>query len=562
MALRSIDSAAILSSFAIVIAACGSDASAPAADAGAAPTEGGTAKGDGGVIGDDDGSAIVPPGPPAATCDSPIAAIDVSTPTTVVGTGAGTCTEDALRAAIAKGGVVTFNCGDHATIAVTSELTLNTKVDTVIDGGGKVTLDGGGKTRIIHFDAGNFRATKTTVTLQHLALDHGKSSGTAIPSAPPPCSQGVDTDGGGGAVLVRDGVLHVIDCTFTGNAAATPGPDVAGGAIYAIGALDVTIAGSTFVQNSGSNGGAVGSLFSNLTIVNDTFAGNEANGSGANTIDPKCTADGGESGNGGNGGAVVIDGGEDFAVVVCGSTFTANKAGALGGAFFRTPDIGRETTRVDRSTFDGNTAKSGGGAMYLHHTDLAIVASTYSNNSASGAGAIQADDTVFDFSNVTFAGNKATTGLGGAISLFGNGGKVAYCTFTDNHADAGSGIFGAAIAGGTALTITNSVFDGNTSQDCGAPMTCADGNSTGDGNVQWPQNHAVCASADPACASGTTFADPKLGALSNNGGTTRTALPGAGSAAIGAGKGCSGVDQRGHTRKVGDGCTAGAVEIP
>src|SRR5437867_829267 len=68
-----------------------------------------------------------------------------------------------------------------------------------------------------------------------------------------------------------------------------------------------------------------------------TFAGNRATGTGANYIDASCHVRNGESGNGGNGGAVVIDGGEDFAVVVCGNVYTVNIAGALAGAFFRTP---------------------------------------------------------------------------------------------------------------------------------------------------------------------------------------------------------------------------------
>ena len=53
----------------------------------------------------------VPP-PPAATCDLPAKTVDVSNPTTVVGTGtAASCTAQALTTAVAAGGVVTFDCG-------------------------------------------------------------------------------------------------------------------------------------------------------------------------------------------------------------------------------------------------------------------------------------------------------------------------------------------------------------------------------------------------------------------------------------------------------------------
>src|SRR5271170_4573863 len=88
--------------------------------------------------------------PPPATCPAPIMPADVSSPTTVVGTGtAASCTEAALAAAITKGGVVTFNCGaSPVTLTVTAQQ--NVMVDTVIDGGGTVTLSGGGTTRILH----------------------------------------------------------------------------------------------------------------------------------------------------------------------------------------------------------------------------------------------------------------------------------------------------------------------------------------------------------------------------------------------------------------------------
>ena len=61
---------------------------------------------------------------------------------------------------------------------------------------------------------------------------------------------------------------------------------------------------------------------------------------------------------------------------------------------------------------------------------------------------------MLDFTNVTFAGNHATKGLGGAMSIFGNGGTLTNVTFADNLSDGGSGYFAAAIAGGTTFTIT------------------------------------------------------------------------------------------------------------
>ncbi|CAN5498680.1 hypothetical protein BH09MYX1_BH09MYX1_56900 [soil metagenome] len=296
-----------------------------------------------------------------------------------------------------------------------------------------------------------------------------------------------------------------------------------------------------------------------------TFTNNKAIGTGGNTIDKgKCpSTQSGEVGSGGSGGAITIDGGSDGALSICGSTFSGNQATALAGAIFRTPDGAVQTSTIRASTFDGNSVPAGGGgALYFHHSNLVIESSTFSNNSAKGAGAIQSDDTTFTFTNDTFFGNSATAGTGGAISHFNgaSGGTIASCTIADNKAEGGSGLFAAAIAGSTAYVMTNDLF--NTSKDCGAPMACQTKPGGGGTNVQWPAKHTVCAAADTACGTGTTFADPKLGSFGDNGGPTKTLVPGAGSPAISAGKCCPALDQRGNARKKPDGCTVGATEAP
>jgi hypothetical protein len=105
-------------------------------------------------------------------------------------------------------------------------------------------------------------------------------------------------------------------------------------------------------------------------------------------------------------------------------------------------------------------------------------------------------------------------------------------------------------------------LSGNTSMDCGAPMACQDGNSSGQADLQWPDAHVVCSGKDTACAgSGTTFADPQLGQLMDNGGPTLILSPAQGGPAAGIGKNCPPTDQCGKPRPMPDGCTAGAVEI-
>jgi len=496
-----------------------------------------------------------------AICATPFVA-DARATTVTVGSGtAESCTESALANALAKGGVIRFNCGGPATILLTSQKTLRTDVNTTLDGQGKITLDGGGKTRLLYYYSPDWQATKTTVTLQNLTLQNGASSGTPIPTAPAPCSQGTENDGGGAAIYLRDGILHVWNVVFKNNAGDALGPDVGGGAIYTVGSLGTTIVGSTFQSNHAANGGAVGTLFGDLSIYNSEFSSNRATGNGGNSISSACPVNGGQIGDGGSGGAVYMDGAETYSVEVCGTTFNANSAGtgALGGAVFRTPDGASQTTTIDRSTLTANTAPNGG-ALYFHNSHLVVTASTLSGNTAvDDGGAVFADGSTLSFTNDTLADNISQHGIGGGIVLFGNGGTLQNVTFLGNQAAGGSGHFGAAIAGGTALTINDTLFTNNITDDCGSPMACSAGTSVGTHDLQWPTTHTVCKAEDEPCTAATVFSNPQLGSLASNGGPTQTAAPLPGSPAVGVGQHCPATDQRGVARP-SSGCTAGAVE--
>jgi hypothetical protein len=508
---------------------------------------------------------------PAATCTPPITAVDTSSPTTVVGTGtAASCTAAALTSAVTAGGIITFNCGSaSATITVTATIEVPVTKDTVIDGGGKITIDGGGAVRILDWNSMNYRATKFSLTLQNITFAHGHATGTMpYGSAPLPCSSGY-YDGAGGALQMRDGVLHVINSIFLDNEAEKLGPDVGGGAIYLNGALDGVVTGSTFINNSGSNAGAIGALNSDLDVYNSNLEGNAALGFGANGNDEsmcKVMATNGQyqTGSGGNGGAIAMDGGSDGTHTFCGLTFKGNTGGmqALGGAMFRTPDDAQETTTIDRCLFDSNTGDSAG-AAYFHNSVLTITSSTFTGNIGQGTGTIQADGTVFNFANVTFQGNHSATSVGATLSLFNAsgaaGGTLLNCTFADNVCDA-TNMFAAAIFGSPDLTIQNTIFDDNTAQNPGAPMQCQVATVTGSGDMQWPVDHMSGGGADALCAPGIyEGADPMLGTLGNNGGPVPTMIPAAGSAAQGRGTGCPSTDARGKSRSASK-CTSGAVE--
>lgn len=337
------------------------DSGSPATDSGSPSTDSGTKATDGGTLG--------PAGNPDGSCKAGLPSgatpADVSTPKTVVGTGtAASCTFTALQAAIKLGGVITFDCGAApVTIKVTATLSLPTDRNTVIDGGNKITLDGGGAVQILRFDSPDFRANENRLTLQHLALVNGKTTPkVAIPPAPAPCSQGFN-DGEGGALYMRDGNLTVIDCIFEGNQAAPLGPDTGGGAIYVLGSKHgALIVKSTFKNNKASNAGAVGGLFCPLDIYDSLFTGNQAIGNGANSDDAsKCSAINNgqhEVGSGGNGGAIYSDG-ASVNVNLCGDEITDNAAGTGafgGGLFFTSNDFGGTLSIADTKM----TGNSGG----------------------------------------------------------------------------------------------------------------------------------------------------------------------------------------------------------
>jgi hypothetical protein len=111
---------------------------------------------------------------------------------------------------------------------------------------------------------------------------------------------------GGGAIFVRDyNTLNVVDSLFTNNDGATYGDqEVSGGAIGTLQKCNVTVKHSEFMNNRGINGGGIYTIFSNLTIEDSIFIGNDAS-PGAALGSPDSSIAGYTRG---YGGAVYIDG--------------------------------------------------------------------------------------------------------------------------------------------------------------------------------------------------------------------------------------------------------------
>ena len=304
MGVRSVAGASILI---LLVAACGS------------PGSGGSGSGGNGDPGTNPAA-----GPPAgwadghATVPAEGQAEDVSNPTTIVGTGtAASCTADAFIAAVEKGGVVTFNCGsDPAKIVLTKPAIVQNDVDeVVIDGAGKITLSGGGSSRILEvatcdktnggYPPGNGDCnTNPGPKLVVQNLTFVDASAVGIP-------EGDNNGAGGGAIHAQGGSLKVVNCRFFNCICDDLGSDLGGGAIRKLDYLvapgagparPVWIVQSTFgatnMGNHCANGGALSSIGVSWNIYNSWFSDNQAVGHGAN------------SGQGGNGGAIYNDGNE------------------------------------------------------------------------------------------------------------------------------------------------------------------------------------------------------------------------------------------------------------
>jgi hypothetical protein len=458
------------------------------------------------------------------------------------GTPAG-CTEAALDGALADPSVaaITFDCGpDPHTIVITSEKVVDR--DLVVDGGGLVTLSGGGSTRIFKL-ASSFELETPLLTLQFLDLVNGSTA--HLP--------GTDVSSGGGAVFRLGGRLTIIDCGFFGNSGPSVGQDVAGGAVYSLGVGTTVISGSRFGDNSCSSGGAIGNLHNHLFLVNSEVRGNDATGTGGNP------------GNGGNGGGIYMDG-VDQTFEICGSVISGNTANAHGGGVMRVSNNGVGPMTIDQTTVADNVVSSGSpslaGGLYLQGLQTSITDSTISGNTADGSGGLfvwsNPGIQSLDMTNVTVADNHARESLGAGMTVESSIGGTLWQVTIAGNSTAGPASFAAAISNGSSLVLKNTLIADNTKvfpwEDTSCNVTMA-----GQGaNDQWPDENAG-GQAEQACASNTLFVDPQLTALQDNGGPTATILPDPSSPVLDSATGCPPNDQRGLPRNPAV-CTPGATE--
>ncbi len=292
---------------------------------------------------------VIPP-EPAVPLPGDIAPIDTSDPDRTIGSGTpGSCTSAAVVAAVAAGGVITFDCGpDPVTITMTQTAkVVNTSPVVVLDGGGLVTLDGAGQRRILYMNTCDPAQTWTTSHCQN--QDHPRLAVQGLRFVRADSTGDTTEGGGGGAIFVRGGRFQVFDSVFEDNRCDPTGPDLGGAALRVLSqyeGLPVIVARSTFRDNECSNGPAVSSIGVSWRVYNSRFERNRATGIGANP------ARAGTPG-GGNGGAIALDGNR-FTLDLGGTIMRDNVANEGGGAIFFVSNDRTGELRIDRSTLDGN----------------------------------------------------------------------------------------------------------------------------------------------------------------------------------------------------------------
>jgi len=290
------------------------------------------------------GGALLAAGNPDGHAAVPAAAqaVVTSRPDHVIGNGTpASCTSTAVIAAVAAGGVITFSCGPGpVTITMTAAATVPASGRLVVlDGGGKVTLSGGGRTQVLSMNAG-WQQQWPQLVVQNLAVTNAYSGTPQVSGS---------SVYGGGAIFAEGGQLKVVNSVFTGDSCYASGPDLGGGAIRAVGmypSSPVYLTGDTFSGDSCSNGGALSGLYANFDVINCLLDGDKAIGFGANP------AQAGTPG-GGSGGAIYTDG-NAYDLTVAGTVIRGSTAREGGGAIFFVVNAGGGTLRIESSTLQGN----------------------------------------------------------------------------------------------------------------------------------------------------------------------------------------------------------------
>lgn len=226
-----------------------------------------------------------------------------------------------------------------------------------------------------------------------------------------------------GGAMYNEGTLILDNVTFNNDIAKTSRA-VGGGAMALVAtkgnAISTTIKNSTFTNNSTesshgykNNGGAIYVYGTSGQVGNNTLNISDSHFESNHTNK--------------TGGAIGVNnqGPSNFKIEIKDTTFTKNNSTGYGGAIdVTTGGTGNVTINLDNATFNGNYSKSSdGGAIAYEKGNITsnIINSKFINNTANNGGAIYNGIKNLTISNTIFDGNKTNDGgKGGAIYNAGN----------------------------------------------------------------------------------------------------------------------------------------------
>ncbi len=369
----------------------------------------------------------------AASIAHPVFADDA-----VVGSGSPpSCTELALDTALGQlypganfpGGVLSFNCGPNPVVIPISTRKSLTGA-TIVDGGGRIILDGQNGSAIFAIDG-----TESRVEIRGMDLFRGRafnSFGGAI------------NVGAGTSLLIADSKLRASFASLSG------------GAIHVEPGAGVRIERTQLLDNTAANGGAIASN-GPVVLIDCTLSGNAATGNEGGAVQAwfgGVTASGSQFlGNSArNGGALLLRGGQS---TITASVFDDNSAIERGGAIAMYEGAQLQS---DQARFLRNSAEQGG-ALHLGGTDTG----PGSEPDGFGSGALM--------TRAIFDANEA--GLqGGAVDVFGpppgHGGKIGILGLRNSTLHANLSPLGGAICSAGQLIAEDVRFERNAASVGGA----------------------------------------------------------------------------------------------
>ncbi|MGB3294943.1 MAG: LamG-like jellyroll fold domain-containing protein [Phormidesmis sp.] len=384
--------------------------------------------------------------------------------------------EGSLRAAVetAKAGDVIRFDPSLAKQTIQLERRYEIDKDIVIDGSDApgLTLSGGKKTIILET-----RGDGRVFEMRNLTLVdgfHAKYNASALRVMGSNAKITVKNSefrdnvaGIGGAIWARDNAdVTILNSKFSGNR-STEWDHPSAGAVVVFTKSKLTIKGSEFINNKGVSGGAVTAIFTELTVEDSFFKGNQSTRWGGAVHVDGASVPAQERYYSGKEPRDTVGGN----VAISNSRFEDNRSAGFGGAV-SIWGYDQDFVTIDKNDFINNQvtlrgSNAKGGALWVSGKLVTIRDTNFIGNSSDleGGGVYHEGESRAVFEGVTFSGNKAKQG-GGIFSSQWNGPGTGLndTRFENNQADEGGAIYK---YWGKPFDITNSAFVNNSSQFAG-----------------------------------------------------------------------------------------------